>query len=378
MKNQALKTIFVNPVPRISVQGRDRQTYTIINPKTGETMVTKSMNKTKEFGVGSEYSFPYNPTTNRLETGLDVSVTNPFYKLSVEETMEKYNLRHSWMEPLTKLVEQSEIKKQTLLEIKHDVEPGHYTSAIAGNATIFNATKSTKIPESHNYLQHFKIILYDGPNRFTDETPRGELAIELINLHKKIAKTKQEINTARHDYYISEENEAEQEKSRKQDIINDAIYNLVKLQKEAGSYKNYQTAILLTTEQNQPLIKGDAVPERVKNELSAYISNDTKYQIDNVEKFNRLLKLLDDKEGRERFNIMYLVQQAINTNIIGIKDGYYIWYSKAGTPNIYKHSNYDKFVSLLVAEFKNANDESVTNWYNDLYNEVKSKNIWVE
>jgi len=89
---------------------------------------------------------------------------------------------------------------------------------------------------------------------------------------------------------------------------------------------------------------------------------------------------LKSKESRERLNVMYLVQQAINTGIINIREGYYVWNSKSGVPNMYKHNNYEKFVSLLQTEMKNWNPEegSVTNWYADLYNEVKSKGIWIE
>jgi len=45
--------IFVNPVPRISAQGRHKQVFTMIG-KTGELVPTTGMQKNKEFGVPSD------------------------------------------------------------------------------------------------------------------------------------------------------------------------------------------------------------------------------------------------------------------------------------------------------------------------------------
>ncbi len=381
MKSQ--KVIFVSPVNRIPTQGRDKQAFTIIDPKTGELTVTKGMGKTKEFGTASEYSFPFNARTNRLVTGLDATIPNPIKGLTTEEAMEKYSLSHYWRDQVESLVNQSEIKKQTWYEILDDTTPGYYTSEIAGNVTIFNMTKSTKIPENPNFLQRFKIILYDSPNRFEDdgtrETSRGRLAIELIKVHDRIAKSKQEINSARHHFYISEENEAEMEKMRKQDLLDEATYRKRDLQLKASDYKNYQVASLLTTYQNANIVYGNVTKDMVKQKVNAYLGEGS-HQVENIQKFLKITEMLDSKEGRERFEIMYLVQQAVNCNVFTVRDGYYVWNSKAGTPNMYKHSNYDKLISLLQAESKNWNpkDTETTNWYGDLYNELKTKNIWIE
>jgi hypothetical protein len=192
------KIIYVNPVHRIPTQGRDKQMFTIIDPKTGDITVTQGMNKTKEFGAATNLSFQYNSTTNRLQTGLDISVTNPLFQMEIDDVMVKYSLSHEWREILKDVVTKPEIKKQLLYEIYDDVAPGYYTSEIAGNVTIFNFSKFSKTPEKPNYLQTFNITLYDGPNRFTDETPRGRLAIQLIENHTSIAKNKNVANNSIH------------------------------------------------------------------------------------------------------------------------------------------------------------------------------------
>lgn len=379
MKNQSSTVVFVNPVQRISPQGRDKQTFTFHDPKTNELIVTQNMNKTREFGVGSEYSFKYNPVTNRLETGLDKTIKNPFYGLEPSEVSETYGLRHEWLDILPTLVKQTEIKKQTWFEILDNTIPNYYTSEIAGGITIFNLTKSTRIPEQHNFLQKFSIILYDKPNRFSDDTPRGRLAIQLIKHHNKIAHNKMSVNSALHDFYISEENEAAMEKAKKQDVINEAVFNLVKLQKEGSDFINYQVSCLLTTHDGKPIVKGEISNSEIKRRLNEYIG-DGNNQMENIEKFDKINSLLQNKEGRETLHIMYLIQQALNTGVMDMKDGYYVWHSKSGTPNMYKHINYDKLLSLLFAEQKkwNPEDPSVTNWYGDLYNEVRLKGIRFE
>lgn len=378
MKSQS-KIVFVNPVPRIPTQGRDKQSYTVIDPKTGEMITGPNMFKTMESGVAKEFGFQYNSVTHRLQTGLDISVTNPFYKMDASDVMDKNALSHEWKDVIDDLVKRPEIKKQTLFEIYDNVTPNYYTSEIAGGVTIFNLTKFTKIPENPNFLQSYKIILYDRPNRFTDETPRGRLAIQLIENNSSIAKSRQLMNPNLHLFYISEQHEAEIEKNKKQDIIDNAIAEKVKLQNEGSDFLNYQISVLLTTKSGKSLIQGDASRELVKRKLNEYLRSEDS-QMENIDKFTKLINMLKDKEAKERFGVMYLIQQAVNTGIITIREGYYVWNSKSGVPNMYKHNNYDKLVSLLQTELKNWNpeDTTVTNWYGDLYNEVKSKGIWIE
>lgn len=380
MKSQPkeITTIFVNPVPRISAQGRHKQVFTMIG-KTGELVPTSGMQKNKEFGVASEYSFPYNHLTNKLHTGLDKMVPNPFKGLEPDVIIETYGLSQDWSKQLDSIVKQDNIKLQTKYEILDNVPYNNYTNEIAGGMTIFNAPsiKTANIAPA-NFLQTFKIVLYDKPNRFTDETPRGRLAIALIKIHPKIAKNKNSANPSVHEWYISEENEAQIEKMRRQDIIEDAIANWVDLKKNSSPYKVYQIGCLLTRHDNTPVIKGTVNNETVRNHISDYLNDTTSYRMDNIEKFSMLYSTF--MNDSERFHVKYLIQQAVNTNVIGIRDGFYVWHSKAGTPNMYKHSDYDKFVSLIQQEYKNYNpdDKTINNWYRDLYEEVSSKGVWIE
>ena len=378
MKNQNL-ILYVNPVERISVQGRDIQIYTI-RGATGELTQTTSMNKTKEFSVGEEFHFQPNLSTNRLMTGLDEVIPNPFHKAELQDIITKYGLSTEWLEQLPLLLDKEVIKTQTYMEIINGVKPDYYTSHI--RYTIFNLPGNVKELPAPSFLEQFKIILYDRPNRFVDDTPRGRLSIKLIKNHPKVAHNKKSVNSAFHHFYISEENEAEVEQNKKADIIKKATYHLYKLQQEDTPYRNYQVATLLSDQHGATIIKGRVAAVKVESALNRYVTDtQDRNQLVNVNKFLTVVDLYTTPEGAEKAEVMYLVQQAINTNVIAIRDGYYTWFSKAGSdPNVYRNSHYDKLLNLLISELQVyiPKDDTVTNWYKELLEEVQAKGAWIE
>lgn len=372
-------TIFVNPIPgRISAQGRHKQVFTVPS-STGEAKPTVTMGKTKEFGTASEYSFQFNPSTQRLVTGLDKPIENPFKGLKPHYIIESYGLSQDWLPHLQTIVEQEMIKLQTKYEIMDNVAYNTYTSAVAGNQTIYNSMSAKVVPVTPNFLQRFKIILYDGPNRFTDETSRGRLSIALIKNHTKIAKNRSLMNPAVHDWFISQEDEAVMEKSKKRNIIGKAIAKWQNIQDNATPYLVYQVASLLTNNDNNIIVKGKMKDITVKDIVSDYLY-DSNNQMDNIAKFTKVSDLTNDKDGLKKLHVKYLIQQALNHDVMKVRDGYYIWNSRMGVAdNVYKNTDYDKFVNLIMQEMINLNPKDTsTNHYRDLLTEVKEKGAWVE
>lgn len=368
------KKIFVNPVERISYQGRHKQVYTI---NTGQGVVpTVSMKKSKEDNTTSQYQFPINPHTNKLETGLNKLVQNPFEGLSPEDLLTTYRLpkQEVWLPILKSIVTKPEIKKQTLFEIRHGVEPDYYTDEIGYSMTSMPSNMDEWGKKT--FLQGLTLTLYPRPNPLDNSTPRQELLMEMVYVLPHIANNKAESNSAYHDWYISEEHEAEIEKAKKQEIIEEAMYYLHKLKKEYGQFRTYQTAIVLRDQNSRPLVKGKVSHEAVGNALSFFL-NDNKHQMDNINSFMKLIKLFETREGLERLDIQYLIQQAINTHVFGRRDGQYLWHSKAGTPDVYKlGSSFNEVVNFFLKEYKEFNPKSdVTNWYKDLIQEVEAKGI---
>lgn len=376
MKNHTI--LFVSPVQRIASQGRDRQVFTIIDPKTGQLTQTRSMNKTREVGTSVTLKFPLDTYNNKYVTGLDEMIPNPFYQLEAEDVASTHTLSPKWQELLPKMVKQQFISRQTFYEITDNVEPDYYTSQAKGG-TMLSFQPSQLLNREATFIEKFSIELFDRPNRFVDDTPRQRMAIQLIKVHNRIAKSKGEANPVEHLFYISEENEAEMEKMRKQDLIDDANFEKVKLQKEASEFMNYKVASLLMTNQEKPIIKGVAPRDTVKQALNNYL-NDKSYQMEYVSKFGKIIDLLRSPEGKQRFEVMYLVQQGLNTRIFDNRDGYIIWNSRSAEKNIYKWTDYEKLVSFIVSEmlvFDPEVENPTTNWYNELYQELKTKNVWI-
>lgn len=378
MKNHTI--LFVSPVQRVASQGRDKQKFTSIDPKTGQLSEShRSMNKTREVGTSVTLKFPLDVYQNKFVTGLDELIPNPVYGLEAEEVLSTYALSPKWQELLPKIVKQQQIARQTWFEIQDNVDPDYYNSN-AKNGTMLNFQPSQLSNREASFIEKFSVELFDRPNRFVDDTPRQRMAIQLIKNHNRIAANKVEANPVEHLFYISEENEAEMEKMRKQDIIEAAIAAKFKLQTESSEFLNYKVSSLLTTHQNRVIVKGVMPKDGVKQALSNYLS-DKMHQMENISKFQKIVDLLKTPEGKQRFEVMYLVQQGLNTHVLDNRDGYLVWNSRASEKNIYKWTDYEKFISFLVSEmviFDPDADDAPTNWYNELFKEVKSKNAWVE
>jgi len=84
--------LFVSPVARSASQGRDKQSFTIINPKTGQSTPTKNMGKTREIGTSVTLKFPLDVYQNKYVTGLDELIPNPIYNMSEEDVLSTYSL----------------------------------------------------------------------------------------------------------------------------------------------------------------------------------------------------------------------------------------------------------------------------------------------
>jgi len=375
------KTLFVNPLARVSVQGRHNQTYTM-RSDNGELIATQSMKKNKEFDCTDRFSFPYNPSTSRLETGLDETISNPLKDKDPLEVISKYNLQKEWQPILDKILEHPEISKQTYFEIISGVKPDFYTSQV--NGTMFQSRPNDE-HDKPSFLQKFELILYDRPNRFVDDgtkkTARERLCMELIKVHPKIANSKNLANSAYHNWFISEENEAEREFNQRANIVNEGTYKLYKLIHEDNVYRQYQVSVLQINSDRIPIIKGKVSNEKVKEALNRFVTDQSdRNQIKNVNHFLKTVELLDTREGSIRFELEYIIQQAVNTNVIKLVDGYYIWHSKADTPNVYKFSDKEKLITLLEKEYESYNpkDKEITNWYSDLVDELRVKNVWLD
>lgn len=378
--NKGNKVVFVNPVPRVSPYGFDKHVYTI-KSSTGEVMTTVNMGRTKGYnrhGSAVEYyMFPIDYDKNRLVTGLDNLIINPFKGMDVYDLKSTYKLNATWSdEILESITTKSKITEQTYYEIKHGTDYDFYTSEVRGG-TIFTtkmgADMTNAIKNSQpTFLQKFKYTFKDQANRIESGTQRTDLALKLIKVHPAIAPSKNEANAAQHRFFISEENEELQEKLAKTQFINEAIYKLHLLTTKNSEFNIYRIASLLTTRGEKPLIKGEVAKDTVVYRLNDFIHNSGSRQSSNIEQFLDVYDMFSTKETKELFDVTYILQQAVNYDIITPVDGYYVWHSKYEQANLYKlGTDRNKVIQFFIKEKSKASgDTEITNWYTELEKEL--------
>lgn len=356
-------TLFISPVMRVSAQGRDRQVYTYVDERTKELRVGKPMNKTRAGAAGFRISFVPDYDNLRYKTGLELKVENPYF--NTEPT-------HQIPESITK---SKQITLQNLYEILDGVPLDTYHNRMTGGG-IFRFTNKTDLSTQTSFIEQFEVTLYDRANRFDDSTPRGRMAIQLLKNHPYVALSKATINSTIHSFYISEENEALIERQKKQDRIEDAIVEKKLLLKQSNDFLAYKVASLCLYNDGKPTISGQANADLVKRQIDTYLSEGS-HQMRNVDYFLDLMELL--KKDKNRFDTKYLIQQAHNTGVLQVKDGYVIWPSKVNVKNLYKFSDATAFENLVLSEMLTHDSNSeLSNVYGDLYEECAKKNARIE
>lgn len=374
--------MYVNSVPRQSAQGWHKANYVIYNKTTQTVARTIKGNTSKAFGrdghSAETFMFPINHATNQVIAGLNKLVRNRFQGLTVDLIRKTYKCSDEWTDDMLKELSKKEfISLQSDLELRYGTTPDYLTSKVTMTIFSDNINSTLKSNARPNFLERFKYTFVDGANRLSNSQGlKQALAQQLALVHPAIAQTKQDINNVVHRFYISEANEAEQERFRKQETVNNAIADFVTLQKKISDFQLYQFASLLTLQNNIPIVTGNRISTlAIKDRIDRYLKDSHKYQLNNINKFNNLYKLFTNKKTHDQFQVMYLVQQAINTGIISLIDGYYTWHEKSNIPNLYKLStSKDAVINLFLTGYSST-EETGTNWCKDLQESLKLKGV---
>lgn len=326
MKSQ---TMFVSPVPRLSAQGRHLQTYAYTDKK-GILKNTKQMGKNKELGCTETLMFVCDNINNKLKTGLDVRIDNPYYvdtdkpeviKDKRDVLRSSLTLDESWTDAILDGVIRSEkIALQTLYELRDGTTYNFYTSSVkhrkmSGNS-IFTMPKKDS---EHTFLEQFKVILYDSTNRFSSDSARGRLSMQLLRNHPLVARSKEEINTTQHHYYISSEEEDAEEQVKREKLENKAIAKLSDILDRKLRDK-YIVASLLQKENGIFAVTGDVTEIAVDRALNDYIkkAKDKEYAISQFMDIASLA--LGHEEEQRKLFVKYIMRKAIDNHLILVKN----------------------------------------------------------
>lgn len=377
IEKDSFKTIYLLPVPRPSAQGRNKQVYSVYD-MTGQLKSSKVMQKSREIGTKEVLKFDYNPETDSYNTGLDELVPNPYFKndkLIVEKN--KY-----FREQAKDIATQEKIDLQTIFEIEDNKPIDFYTSRRKAELifrSIFSMNKTDIDPSVFSFVENLKVELDpNGFNKFTDNTVMGRLKIQLLKNSCRVAPSLAEANPNIHSFYIAEENESYREKLAKEDKVDDAIFKLRTLYNTRTKVELGRFAGLLLDRNNEPIVRGEINEDKIKLELGRYIKDSGKNQEEYIDRFNKLYTLVtgNNRESAIKFHIMYLVRQAMNIGVIGIRDNKYTWFSQSEQAVNQLGSEFDTVVAFFSEEYEKYNDKSKsTNYYKILEEELKSKNI---
>lgn len=378
--------IYLTPVHRVSPQFRHNAKFTrqVTDGRQIEEDLNKSRHKDSVYGL----TFNIDRQKNRLVTGLDVYVSNPYYGMSKEMVFNNYNLDDSWSKKVEEIVESKEIYLQHLLEIKHSVSFDFYTSRI--NKKMMTNNSTNFVYKEPNFLENFKLILYDEPNVFCNiyedtgyVNPRGELAIYLAKNHNRIALSKNEIDYNSL-YYIAVEDSDISETNSKKEIIKKATMRLGLLQEKETKFRNYQVAVVCSRKDGVSLVKDELSEAKIIKVLDSYVMDTSSDQLTNCAKFIKTTDLLKTEEGLVDFKVKYAIRQAFNKNIFYNRDGYIYWESQFERPDKYKHKDEESLHNFLRNEFLLASnlkksdkgkEDQQLNWYKVLETELKNKSV---
>ena len=366
--------IIVKPVPRESVQRRHLTPVKVFDPNTGQFVDTGHVSgKTKAKNAVESLPFQPDRAKNKYKTGLEEMVDNDFKGMDVMTLKSQRSLSNSWDDYLDRIVEQDKISRQTLYEVMDGVEPDYYSSRIQYDSlnpgNLFGGGEKER-----SYIEQFEVIMYDGANVFSSDTSRGRLAIQLLKNRSDVAVDKV-FNPNTHRWYIAEENEEELDRIKVDEIENEAVSALFDVKRNYPEYKLYQFGIQIITKSNVPLIKGEVPSSVVYDQLNRFIKAKTKDKKENIQTFIDLYGKF--KNSPHLFEMDYLIQQGLNSNVLFFDKGQLYWKTKSGEPNVYKWRNQEAFRAFMLEEEEkyNPKEKDLSNYYTDFIQELKEKGI---
>lgn len=356
MENTFLpSSMFVYPGPRVSPQGRNNYAY--VRPDGTSIPAGRTFHRKAE----KRYCFPLSKDGMKINTGLDELIDNPFTN---EEMIAKY-VKDQWQSQTSMLREKNQITLQTYLEVLHNRPPGFYTN----EKKVYRAFDVDA--KENTFFESYSVALSDGTNVFTSESIDGQLAMLVMRANSSIANNKNEYNPSLHDFYIGQEHEAAQEVMSKRAKQGRAIATLSNIYDKFDEFTWYQIAIALE------VVIGSVNTVSVKQKLDDYLWVQDKNLNARIDKFNSFVKDIESKEGKEKLYLRYVFQQALNTRVISVANGSFIWHSKKGITNLYNLGTKMNNVLIMFYTEMLKYDPTLNadNFYGDLVQELMGKGI---
>lgn len=382
-----MSVLHVIPVTRVSVQNRHSQKSNSVDSRGN--IVTNILRKNKVVvaqgrSASDKLSFSKREGGRFFDAGLNEMIANPFYTTEKvdqhrSKLFELYNLSDEWLTILPSLIEQKEISKQRLFEIKFGLAPDDLTERVPrrGSDGLID-------PKDHTILSKFRFTFYDETNILKDKELKGAIAIQLAKKHRLIAPSKKEMNTAVHLYYIDEKEVVKNLRTQKRNHTvlkaSSKLFELIETYPQASNLGDnviYKISSLCKYKSGKPVVKGKLTPIAIDREINTFIQKNVSDQLRNVEKFLDTVNTFETNP--KLFNCKFLVQQALNCNLIYTSNGYVVWSSQKLKPEWYKHDSLDIFTNFILDQMEKFDplEKNAHNAFDILNKEVASKPLGV-
>lgn len=279
---------------------------------------------TKASGATFTYRIRDNAITKRLNTGLDEWVDNPYYIAEGDtRTPDDLFLPQQWRD--SNVWKRPKISKQMLFEIKHNRQPGFYSSE------TFNWTDKENLKQKRSYLQKLKLILEDKTNILDLNIPDNELLYEAMQKDPFFANSYDEAESSPHArFYVSYQNTNEETLTSDYKLHRKAVVSANELiEKHTKAVHDF--IVLLD------LSKTELSSDAAENRLYEWVNSKEKIagltRKSRIERFNNYYDLFNEKSNNSKtlFKTEVLLQRLINKNVIANNREVYIWLEKRGT-----------------------------------------------
>lgn len=257
-----------------------------------------------------------------------------------------------WMEPLTGKQKTDETGKgltiQDQLEQKWGKPKGFFNNA--------PTVKNYKGDGSDlTYFQTLIVTLRDGSTVLDLDNMDDEMRYYVCLASSRVANSQreyQEHKWPKAQWYIALENESEEIKYQRSEYKSKAFAALHD-KDMTEAYKRKFVSLLGISSTRSALSQ-----QQIHNLLVNHIETSSYTVGNNIEKFNGLFNMLKTPHGRERLEMMYILQQAIDNRVVYEKQGTYTFLRPVGGPlNI--GDRYDEVIDFLLNPKKNAELEDI-------------------
>lgn len=327
------KKVFVYSIPKPTAT-KVSEIVNHRNVKLNQTKISR--------GCKDTFQALLNAKTGRLNTGLAIVVDNPYLN---EKSLPA---GFEWMK------DKEKVKLQHIKEIEHGVAFDYY------NDEPFNRANPRK--KDATFYQTFKYALNDGMTVFDLSKRDDELAYYIMLASRFFANSKRAYEERKYPdalYYISEQEESDDLKYEKRQQRDKATALL-----SVGKLSDNETQRKLLKIMLPKESKGELRAQKVYNLLSSAIdSNERDFSGQTfIERFNKVVALLDHPKGKEEFEARAFLQDLINNWIVSEKNGSFQWKSK----DISIGATKEKALQFIT-------DPDKQEYYDALVDELKAK-----